>query len=98
MYQNIFYDRDKFKMHLWDSDAGYRSFPYKRYAYALDENGQYKTIFGDKVSKITKWDRDDTEGLFETDINPTTRTLVDLYYDSPDDEYPEHRTFIIDID
>lgn len=97
MYSNIFYDRQAKRIHLWDSNLGYRSFKYKRYAYIKDNQGTYKTIFGETVKKISNWD-ENTTGLYESDISPEVRTLVDLYYDSEDDDYPNHNILTIDIE
>lgn len=60
---------------------GYRSFPYTRYAYERAERGEYTSIYGDKLTKIYKFTKDDPE-LFESDVPETTRALVDLYSDS----------------
>ena len=81
MYQNVYYQREKNLVHLWDSVQGYRSFPYTRYAYEKAENGEYTTLYGDKVTKIYKFKGDDPT-LFESDVPETTRVLVDMYTDS----------------
>ena len=81
MYQNVYYQREKNLIHLWDDLQGYRSFPYTRYAYERAERGEYKSIYGDNLTKIYKFSKDD-ENLFESDVPETTRALVDLYSDS----------------
>jgi len=81
MYRNIYYQREKNTVHLWDSVRGYSSFPYTRYAYEKAENGQYTSLYGDKLSKIYKFKKDQ-DGLFESDVPETTRVLVDMYLDS----------------
>lgn len=96
MYQNIFYQREKNLIHLWDDKLGYSTIPYKRYAYKLDPNGEFTTMYGDKVSKTFKYSKDD-EGLFESDVNEITRTLIDLYGDS-DDESTGHVKMTYDIE
>lgn len=97
MYQNIFYDRDTRTIHLWDSDTGYRAFPYKRYAYAKHPDGTHLSMFGDRLKKIHGWEAESSLELFESDVSPTTRTLVDLY---TDDDIPSdgHTTGVIDIE
>ena len=82
-YQNIYYQREKNLVHLWDDKLGYRTFPYTRYAYEKATNGEYKSIYGDRLTKIYKFKSDDPE-LFESDVPETTRVLVDLYSDSDD--------------
>ena len=96
MYQNIFYDRRVNKMHIWDDKFGYRTFRYKKYAYVKNRAGTYVSLYGDKLKRIHKWDKDQPE-LFESDVNPEIRVLVDNYMDS--DEVSEgHRTMIFDIE
>jgi DNA polymerase elongation subunit (family B) len=80
-YQNAYYQREKNLVHLWDDKLGYRSFPYTRYAYERAANGEYTTLYGDKVTKIYKFKGDDPT-LFESDVPETTRVLVDTYTDS----------------
>ena len=96
MYQNIFWDPFGKKVHLWDDKIGYRKFPYKKYAYVKDSYGQYVSLYGDKLKKIYRWD-DEHPGLFESDVNPEIRTLVDMYSDS--DEVSEgHKRLYFDIE
>jgi DNA polymerase elongation subunit (family B) len=68
-------------MHIWDDVKGYMSFPYTRYAYEKAKNGEYETLYGDRVTKIYKFKKDDPN-LFESDVPETTRALVDAYTDS----------------
>ena len=81
MYQNVFYQREKNLVHLWDDIQGYRNFPYTRYAYEKAVNGEYLSLYGDRLTKVYKFKRDDVN-LFESDVPETTRILVDTYTDS----------------
>ena len=81
MYQNVYYQRERNLVHLWDDKLGYRTFPYTRYAYEKVERGQYTSLYGDKLDKIFKFTKDDPN-LFESDVPETTRILVDTYTDS----------------
>ena len=81
MYKNVYYQREKNLVHLWDDLQGYRTFPYTRYAYEKATNGEFTTLYGDKVTKIYKYSKDDAN-LFESDVPETTRVLVDTYTDS----------------
>jgi DNA polymerase elongation subunit (family B) len=81
MYQNCYYQREKNLVHIWDDKLGYRSFPYSRYAYERSQNGEYTSLYGDRLSKIFKFKKDDPD-LFESDVPETTRILVDTYTDS----------------
>ena len=96
MYQNIYYQREKNLIHLWDDKRGYSSFPYTRYAYERAERGEYKSIYGDTLTKIYKFSKDDPD-LFESDVPETTRALVDLYSDS-DDPSTGHVILTYDIE
>ena len=80
MFQNIYYDKEKRKIHIWDDTKGYFSMPYKRYAYVKDRGGTHTSIYGDRLKKVFNFDRD--METFESDVVPEIRTLVDLYYDS----------------
>ena len=96
MYQNIYYDRRVNKMHVWDDKAGHLTFRYKKYAYTKNRNGTYLSLYGDKLTRINKWDEDQPD-LFESDVNPEIRVLVDNYTDS-DDVSEGHRVMIFDIE
>src|SRR6056300_994507 len=96
MYQNIYYQREKNLIHLWDDVKGYMSFPYTRYAYERAERGEYKSIYGDTLTKIYKFTKDDPN-LFESDVPETTRALVDLYSET-DDVSTGHVVLTYDIE
>lgn len=81
MYQNCYYQREKNLVHIWDDKKGYFNFPYTRYAYEKADRGEFTTLYGDKVTKIYKFTKDDPN-LFESDVPETTRVLVDTYTDS----------------
>tara|TARA_B100000287_G_scaffold9193_1_gene9045 strand:- start:10120 stop:12582 length:2463 start_codon:yes stop_codon:yes gene_type:complete len=83
-------------MHVWDDKFGHQTFRYKKYAYIKNKSGTYISLYGDKLKRITKWDKDQTD-LFESDVNPEIRVLVDNYTDS-DDVSGGHRTMIFDIE
>jgi DNA polymerase elongation subunit (family B) len=96
MYQNIYYERQKNLIHLWDDKSGYQTFPYRKYAYKKDPYGEYRSMYGDKLTKVGKWEKEDAEDLFESDVPETTRVLVDIY----DNDLPSvgHRTLTFDIE
>ena len=52
MFQNIYYDKEKRKIHIWDDTRGYFSMPYKRYAYVKDRGGTHTSIYGDRLKKF----------------------------------------------
>ena len=96
MYQNIYYESRKNKVHIWDDKSGHVVIPYKRYAYVKDNYGTHVSLYGDRLKKTYKWDKT-LEGLHESDINPETRTLIDMYTNS-DEPSVGHRIMIIDIE
>ena len=68
-------------MHIWDDKFGHQTFRYKKYAYTKSKTGHYVSLYGDKLKRITKWEKDQSD-LFESDVNPEIRVLVDNYTDS----------------
>ena len=96
MYQNIYYDRRINKMHIWDDKFGHQTFRYKKYAYVKNRTGTYVSLYGDKLKRINSWDPEQPD-LFESDVNPEIRVLVDNYTDS-DDASTGHKVMIFDIE
>ena len=96
MYQNIYFDMKTQKVHIWDDEKGYYVMPYKRYAYVKDRNGSHVSLYGDKLRKVFKFDSD-TPNLFESDVPPETRVLVDQYTDSEELSI-NHNIMMIDIE
>jgi DNA polymerase elongation subunit (family B) len=96
MYQNIYYERGKNTIHIWDDERGYFTMPYRKYAYKKDPYGQYRSMNGDKLTRISKWEKDEAAELFESDVPETTRVLVDMY----DSDIPStgHRIMTFDIE
>ena len=96
MYQNIYYQRSKNLIHLWDDTSGYQTMPYRKYAYKKDPYGQYRSMNGDKLTRISKWEKEEADDLFESDVPETTRVLVDIY----DNDIPSvgHTILTFDIE
>ena len=99
MYQNIFISWTGAKplIHLWDDQKGHTMLPFKKYAYEKDRSGTLRSLYGDKLKKIKYWKKEDASKLFESDINPEMRTLVDLYHGS-DEPSINHRVLYFDIE
>lgn len=93
MYKACFYDKSTRICHVWDDKLGHREIPYQKYAYTYGD-GSYKSMFGDSLIKITGEEirKYHTSQLFEGDVNPETRTLIDNYLN--DDETPEGFTVL----
>lgn len=62
-----------------------------------DDDGEYVTMTGVKVSKITDWSKSEEKSLFEHDVPPTTRVLIDRYWQS-DDVSSGHVILTFDIE
>ena len=72
-------------------------FPFKKYAYQKDRSGNMRSLYGDKLKKVTFWKKEDTPKLFEADIHPEMRTLVDMYHQS-DEPSINHSVLFFDIE
>ena len=96
MYQAVAYRKSDNSVHIWDDHKGYYSIKYKPYAYRKATYGNQVALDGERVIKVDNFDRNEP-GLYEADINPETRTLIDLYTDS-DEPSIGHRTIFIDIE
>ena len=83
-------------MHIWDDKFGHQTFRYKKYSYVKNRAGTFTSLYGDKLKKINTWEKDQPE-LFESDVNPEIRVLVDNYTAS-DEVSVGHRTMIFDIE
>jgi len=94
MYQNIYYERAKNLIHLWDDTSGYQTMPYRKYAYKKDPHGQCTSMYGDKLTRISKWEKNEAEDLFESDVPETTRMLVDIY----DNDLPSKGHVVLTFD
>ena len=84
------------KMNIWDDKFGHQTFRYKKYAYVKNRTGNYVSLYGDKLKTINSWDPEQSD-LFESDVNPEIRVLVDNYTDS-DDASIGHKVMIFDIE
>jgi len=96
LYQSIWFDNYKKKFHLWDDKNGYHVIPYKPYAYVKHSGGTHVSLYGDRLKKVFDFDKEDPH-LFESDVPPTTRFLIDQYGNS-DDVSEGHRLVFIDIE
>ena len=96
MYQNVFVDKKEGTVYLWDDGKGMLKFPYKRYAYRRMAGGNYKSLYGDELDRVTAFDERDPS-LFEADVAPEMRVLIDNY-ETSDDPSTGHKVVVIDIE
>ena len=101
MYLNIHYERggedSRSYIHVWDDITGYKKIPHTKYAYKLDENGGYVTLYGQPCKLVKRWKKEDVQSgiIYESDIYPEVRHLVDTYTDS---DIPSNKHIIMFID
>jgi DNA polymerase elongation subunit (family B) len=101
MYQAVFYNRlpgdDQWSYYLRDDKKGIHKFQYWPTVYKIDEEGEFKTLFGDRCSALQgKYDRKDSS-ILEKDIDREIVLLRDLYHET--DDMPEyHNTIYLDIE
>lgn len=86
MYTNIYYNRVTNQVTLFHDNHEIETFKYEPTFYELDDSNTssssspIKTIFGKSVRKIKKFSK--AESVFETDLDPRLRVLVDRFYDT----------------
>lgn len=85
MYKSAFYDVDQRIVHVWDDQKGHIKYPYIKYAYTYGDGGHI-SMFGDTLRKISGKEIKSTDpnALFESDVNPEMRILIDNYLDEDD--------------
>jgi DNA polymerase elongation subunit (family B) len=100
MYQNIHIVSDRenntAEIYLWDDKKGLIRAPYRPYAYRKKRGGEYKSMYGEELERITKFGYGQA-GLYESDVPAVTRVLIDAYGES-DDISTGHRVGVIDIE
>src|SRR5271157_5962563 len=85
MYVNIFVDRRRETVHLWDDERGHVDFPLAaiRFAYRKKQGGEFKSIYGDELEEVMYY-TDNDQSLFESDVSPEVKTLGKLYQGEDD--------------
>lgn len=96
MYQAIAYNRSLNLIHIWDDKKGYFKLKYKPYGYRKSSYGKFQTLDGHRVERVENPDPEE-KGLYESDVSPEVRTLIDLYTDS-DEASTGHKILYIDIE
>jgi len=86
-------------MHVFDDAKGYYKSKYNSYAYVLDAGGMYNTLDGKTVKRIPgyKVKEYDKSLLYESDVKPEIRFLIDKYGLS-DEPSKNHITLFFDIE
>ena len=98
MYQAIYYDREEKQYYLRDDRwTGFKSVQHWPTLYVADEDGDFETLEGTKVSPIKRMDDWKDPKYFEKDVDKITRLLVDYYYET-DDTPKSHNIVYLDIE
>lgn len=103
MYRSIYFDESENKIHLWGdgqhNDAGHQIFEYQPYAYVADSRGEHQTIDGVRCRMVESWSPEAVKMgmVFEHDVPPTTRFLIDKYTDT-DDIANNNKILCLDIE
>ena len=86
---------NKYKVYLWD-DIGYDEIIWYNASYVEDNEGDLKGINGEKLKKITNWDRN-TPNLHFHDMKPHQKYLVERY-GTADEPSTTHKELFFDIE
>lgn len=93
-YLNAHYNHKSDTVTVWernkDEERTIRHIPAPYYFYAKDSNGEFTSIYGDKLKRLDFDNKADYEHAcgahrqkFESDIRPMDRVLMDMYYGNP---------------
>lgn len=111
MYSSVYLSRRTSTIHYWEYDGDkkvYKKEPAPLYFYMKDPNGEYTSIYGDKLKKVEfkEFDRYKAaremfksagHDLFESDIAIENRFILDKYSNIPT-VIPKYNIFFIDIE
>jgi DNA polymerase elongation subunit (family B) len=98
MYQALHYDREERQYYLRDDRFnGFKTLQYWPTYYLPDEDGEYTTLEGTRVSPVKKMNDWKDTRYFEKDVDKITRFLVDHYYET-DDVPKTHNVVFLDIE
>ena len=98
MYQALYFDKEEKQYYLrddrWD---GFKTVKYWPTYFEPDEDGEYETLEGTKVTPVKRMDDWKDNKYFEKDVDKITRFLVDHYYET-DDTPKSHNIIYLDIE
>ena len=97
MYQVIDYNYYTKKVIIRDDELGWQEVDYKPTYYKLDDNGEFFTLDGKRVSPTHTMDKTQPTKFYEIDIPTETNALVDIYKES-DDTPKWHNVVFLDIE
>jgi DNA polymerase elongation subunit (family B) len=98
MYQALYFDKEEKQYYLRDDRwEGFKTVKYWPTYFEPDEDGEYETLEGTKVSPVKRMDDWKDNKYFEKDVDKITRFLVDHYYET-DDTPKSHNIIYLDIE
>jgi DNA polymerase elongation subunit (family B) len=98
MYQALYYCNEERQYYLRDDRwSGFKTIKYWPTFYQPDEDGEYLTLEGTRVSPVKKIENWRDNKYFEKDVDKLTRFLVDHYYET-DDTPKSHNIIYLDIE
>ena len=98
MYQALYFDKEEKQYYLRDDRwEGFKTVKYWPTYFEPDEDGEYETLEGTKVSPVKRMDDWKDPKYFEKDVDKITRFLVDHYYET-DDTPKSHNIVYLDIE
>lgn len=112
MFSSVYFSRRSSKIHYWEYDEKgkkrYNSAPAPLYFYMKSEEGEYTSIYGDKLKKISFTEYEKYKNsremfknagheLFESDISIENRFILDHYSDKKM-VIPKYNIYFIDIE
>jgi DNA polymerase elongation subunit (family B) len=98
MYQALHFDKEEKQYYLRDDRwEGFKTVKYWPTYFEPDEDGEYETLEGTKVSPVKRMDDWKDNKYFEKDVDKITRFLVDHYYET-DDTPKSHNIIYLDIE
>jgi DNA polymerase elongation subunit (family B) len=98
MYQALYFDKEEKQYYLRDDRwEGFKTVKYWPTYFEPDEDGEYETLEGTKVSPVKRMDDWKDNKYFEKDVDKITRFLVDHYYET-DDTPKSHNIVYLDIE
>ena len=95
MYKAIYRNKNTYNIHIKDDKDGWIEYKYQPSGYKLDPNGEFKDIFGKTYKEVNNFKYKDSK-IIESDIDPTIKILIDIYY--KDDLSPKHNIVYLDIE
>jgi DNA polymerase elongation subunit (family B) len=83
MYQSVSYNKFKGVVNVRDDERGWFEVPFNPTYYKIDDDGEFKDLFGRKCKKVYSYNDNDKD-ILEKDVDEKLVVLTNLYGDSDD--------------